>query len=149
MSKFAVNHWYAAAWTGEIGEAPFARRILGEPVVFFRQADRRIAALVDRCAHRLVPLSMGVCVEGRIRCGYHGMEYDGSGKCVRIPAQEIIPPKAKTRSFPVIERYGLVWLWMGEIPIMPIPPSCPRWRGMARPAGTSSTAVISTIRRTI
>ncbi len=114
MAKFAIKHWYAAAWATEIGDTPFARRILDQPVVFFRQADGSVAALIDRCPHRLVPLSMGVCVNGRIRCGYHGMEFDASGQCVHIPAQDMIPAKARTRSFPVIERYGLIWLWMGE-----------------------------------
>src|SRR5258708_6104800 len=112
--KFARNHWYAAAWSSEIGDKPLGRRLLGEPVVLFRQADRSVAALFDRCPHRLVPLSMGVCVEGRIRCAYHGMQFDGTGRCVHIPAQTIIPPKARCRSFPVIERYGLVWVWMGD-----------------------------------
>lgn len=114
MLKFARNHWYVAAWGGEIGDRPLARRLLGEPVVLFRQADGSVAALMDRCPHRLVPLSMGVCVSGRIRCGYHGMEFDASGQCVHIPAQTLIPPRARVRSFPALERYGLVWLWMGE-----------------------------------
>ena len=56
---------------------------------------------------------MGSCVQGRIRCTYHGMEFDGAGRCVHIPAQSAIPPRARTRSFPTIERYGLVWVWMG------------------------------------
>jgi phenylpropionate dioxygenase-like ring-hydroxylating dioxygenase large terminal subunit len=114
VSKFVRNHWYVAAWGSEIGAKPLGRRLLGEPVVLFRQADNRIAALIDRCPHRLVPLSMGVCVDGRIRCGYHGMEFDGSGQCVHIPGQQRIPPKAQAQSFPVIERYGLIWIWMGD-----------------------------------
>ena len=114
MVKFARNHWYVAAWSSEIGDRPVGRRLLGEPVVLFRQSDQRVAGLIDRCPHRLVPLSMGVCVEGRIRCGYHGMEFDGTGRCVHIPAQTVIPPTARTRSFPILERYGLVWIWMGD-----------------------------------
>ena len=62
MSKFPRNHWYAAAWGSEIGEAPLGRRFLGEPVVLFRDGEGRIAALEDRCPHRLVPLSMGSVV---------------------------------------------------------------------------------------
>jgi phenylpropionate dioxygenase-like ring-hydroxylating dioxygenase large terminal subunit len=124
-SKFARNHWYAAAWSGEIGDKPLGRRLLGEPVVLFRQADKSVAALFDRCPHRLVPLSMGVCVEGRIRCAYHGMEYDGTGRCVHIPAQTLIPPKAQCRNFPVIERYGLIWVWMGD-PALASPASMPK-----------------------
>jgi phenylpropionate dioxygenase-like ring-hydroxylating dioxygenase large terminal subunit len=114
MGRFARNHWYAAAWLSEIGDRPLARRLLGEPVVLFRQADGSVAALTDRCPHRLVPLSMGTCVNGRIRCGYHGMEFDGGGQCVHIPAQTLIPPRARVRSFPALARYGIVWLWMGD-----------------------------------
>jgi phenylpropionate dioxygenase-like ring-hydroxylating dioxygenase large terminal subunit len=125
VSKFARNHWYVAAWSSEIGDKPLGRRLLGEPVVLFRQADRSVAALLDRCPHRLVPLSMGVCVDGRIRCAYHGMEFDGTGRCVHIPAQTLIPPKAQIRNFPVIERYGLIWLWMGN-PALANPSSIPK-----------------------
>lgn len=114
MGKFATNHWYAAAWASQVGDTPFACRILDEPIVLFRQGEGMVAALTDRCPHRLVPLSMGVCVNGNLRCGYHGMEFNAEGRCVHIPAQDIIPPKARTRSFPVIERYNLIWLWMGD-----------------------------------
>lgn len=114
MASFAKNHWYAAAWSSEVEDKPLGRRLLGEPVVLFRQGDRSVAALTDRCPHRLVPLSLGTCVNGRLQCTYHGMQYDGSGKCVHIPGQTIIPPKAQTRSFPVIERFGLIWVWMGD-----------------------------------
>lgn len=111
---FARNHWYAAAWAVEIGDAPFARQILGEPVVLFRQPDGSIAALEDRCPHRLAPLSLGECADGGLRCGYHGMVFNGAGECIAIPGQAIIPPTARTRAYRAVERYGLVWLWTGE-----------------------------------
>jgi phenylpropionate dioxygenase-like ring-hydroxylating dioxygenase large terminal subunit len=114
MIQFAKNHWYPAAWARELGDAPLGRRMLDEPVVLFRQKDGAIAALSDRCPHRLVPLSMGVLVDRGIRCGYHGLEFDGSGRCVHVPSQDSIPPSAKVRSYPVAERYGLVWVWMGD-----------------------------------
>ncbi|MGH8327934.1 MAG: Rieske 2Fe-2S domain-containing protein, partial [Steroidobacteraceae bacterium] len=126
MATFARNHWYVAAWGGELGDdRPLARRLLGEPVVLFRPAGGGVAALRDRCPHRLVPLSMGVCVNGHIRCGYHGMEFDATGHCVHIPAQSLIPPKARVRSFPALERYGLIWLWMGD-PASADPAAVPR-----------------------
>ena len=123
---FVRNHWYAAAWCAEIGEKPFARRILDEPVVLFRQPDGTVGALEDRCPHRLAPLSMGECADGGLRCGYHGMVFDGSGACIGIPGQDIIPPTARTRSYPVVEKYGIVWLWTGDsepdagrLPVLP------------------------------
>ena len=109
---FAKNHWYAAAWLTELGDAPIGRRILGEAVVLFRGKDG-VAALVDRCPHRLVPLSMGTLVDGAVQCAYHGMVFDGAGRCLAIPGQEMIPPRAVVQSYPVAERYGMAWIWMG------------------------------------
>ena len=114
MSSFASNQWYAAAWSREIGDTPVARRILGDPVVIFRDPGGRIAALMDRCPHRLVPLSMGTCTERGLQCGYHGMVFGGDGHCVHIPGQDMIPPRAVVRSYPIAERYGLAWIWMGD-----------------------------------
>lgn len=111
---FAKNHWYAALWARELGDVPFGRRLLDEPIVLFRTKSGEIGALTDRCPHRLVPLSMGVCVDRGIRCGYHGLEFDTSGQCVHIPSQDSIPPTARVRSYPVAQRYGLVWVWMGD-----------------------------------
>lgn len=114
MADYVRNHWYAAAWMSELGEKPFKRRLLDEPVVMFLKADGTPAALIDRCPHRLAPLSFGECADGKIRCGYHGMEFDANGTCTHIPGQDIIPPAAKVQSFPVAERFGLVWIWMGD-----------------------------------
>jgi phenylpropionate dioxygenase-like ring-hydroxylating dioxygenase large terminal subunit len=49
-----------------------------------------------------------------VRCMYHGIKYDASGKCVQIPGQDMIPPKLRVRSYPVVERSPFVWVWMGE-----------------------------------
>lgn len=125
MARYARNHWYAVAWSSEVADRPFGRRLLGEPVVLFRQSDSRVAALLDLCPHRLVPLSLGTCIEGRLQCTYHGMQFDGSGHCVHIPGQAVIPARALTRSFPVAERYGLVWVWMGD-PALADPAAVPR-----------------------
>jgi len=115
MGSFARNHWYAAAWLSELGDAPLARRILDEPIVLFRGKDGAVSALADRCPHRLVPLSMGTLVDQGIQCGYHGMMFDGGGRCVGIPGQDVIPTRAQVRSYPIAERYGLAWIWMGDV----------------------------------
>ncbi len=114
MSKFARNQWYAAAWLSEIGETPVARRILDEPIVLFRQQDGEVAALLDRCPHRLVPLSMGTVVDQGIQCGYHGMVFDRKGRCAHIPGQSMIPPRAQVRSYTLAEKYGMIWIWLGD-----------------------------------
>jgi vanillate O-demethylase monooxygenase subunit len=71
-------------------------------------------ALEDRCSHRGYPLSAGRLVDDAIECGYHGFQFDCSGTCVRIPAQEIIPPRTTIRSFPLVEKDGWLWIWTGD-----------------------------------
>ena len=108
------NQWYVAAWTGEIGRELLARTVCGEPLVMFRREDGSVAALEDRCWHRLAPLSMGKLVGDEVECGYHGLVFNGAGACVRMPNGGSIPPAACVRSYPVVERHRFVWVWVGE-----------------------------------
>src|SRR5882724_6184743 len=100
---FIRNAWYIAAWADELGQTPLARRICDEPVVLFRDQAGRAAALVDRCCHRAAPLSRGVLVPQGIQCGYHGLTFDGDGRCVAVPGQGNISDKARVRSYKLVE----------------------------------------------
>lgn len=111
---FVRNAWYVAAWGDEVGAEPLARRILGDPLVIYREADGTAAALLDACCHRGAPLSLGTVEPRGIRCNYHGMIFGKDGRCVHIPNQDMIPRKARVRSYPVVEKNGLLWVWMGE-----------------------------------
>ncbi len=111
---FLKDCWYVAAWSSEIGDAPVARTLLDEPVVLYRTADGAAVALADRCCHRALPLSMGTVVGNRLQCGYHGLEFAPDGQCVAVPGQSRIPPGAVVRSYPLVERAGWVWVWMGD-----------------------------------
>jgi vanillate O-demethylase monooxygenase subunit len=111
---FIRNAWYIAAWAHELAEKPLGRRLLGDPVVLFRDSSGAACALVDRCCHRSAPLSLGKVVESGLECGYHGLVFDGTGKCVFIPGQEKIPQKACVRSYPIVEKDEFVWIWMGD-----------------------------------
>jgi phenylpropionate dioxygenase-like ring-hydroxylating dioxygenase large terminal subunit len=112
---FVRNTWYAAAWSEEVGAAPFRRTILDEAIVFYRPSGGEVVALVDRCPHRLVPLSLGAIVDGALQCGYHGLRFDASGSCIHNPHGDgTIPPGARVRKYPLAERDGIVWIWMGE-----------------------------------
>ena len=95
-------------------EQPLGRTILGEPLVFCRGEDGTVMAFEDRCAHRHLPLSMGKVVGNALQCHYHGLRYDKTGKCVRVPGQDRIPMNARVKSFPVAERYRWIWVWMGD-----------------------------------
>jgi phenylpropionate dioxygenase-like ring-hydroxylating dioxygenase large terminal subunit len=111
---FVRNAWYVAAWADEINEKPMARRICNQPVVLYRDAGGRAAALIDMCCHRGAPLHMGKVVEQGIECGYHGLIFNVDGACVRIPGQDRIPERARVRSFPIVEQDGFIWIWMGD-----------------------------------
>jgi vanillate O-demethylase monooxygenase subunit len=112
---FLRNAWYVAAWPEELGRTLVARRIAGEHLVFFRQEDGVPVCLQDSCPHRFAPLSMGTLLGDRIECKYHGLQYDRSGNCVINPhAPGTVPPKMATPSYPLVERHGLVWIWMGD-----------------------------------
>ncbi|MGA2550274.1 MAG: aromatic ring-hydroxylating dioxygenase subunit alpha [Burkholderiaceae bacterium] len=112
---FLKNTWYVAAWDSEVaGEQLLARRLLGQPIVFFRGTDGTVAALEDRCCHRLAPLSHGQLEGNCLRCMYHGLVFDRAGRCVEVPGQDRISEKLRVRSYPVIERDHLVWIWMGD-----------------------------------
>src|SRR5689334_21222064 len=112
---FVRNAWYVAAWAHEITPERLAGvSVLNEPIVLWRSAEGKLVALEDRCVHRLAPLSLGRCERDRLRCSYHGLLYDRDGKVVEIPGQERIAPGLSVRKYPVIERHGWVWLWMGH-----------------------------------
>lgn len=112
---FVLNTWYIAAWSEDVADKPFPRRICNEAIVFFRDKQSgKIAALADMCCHRGAPLSLGTVVEEGLECGYHGVVHDCSGKCVHIPGQDRIPDKARVRAYPVVEKNEFIWIWMGD-----------------------------------
>ena len=113
------NAWYVAMWSDDLAEGQLhGLTILNEPVVIYRMADGKVAALADRCAHRFAPLSMGKIVgNDRVQCPYHGLEYNTSGMCVLNPhGDKRIPSRAKVKSYPVTEKHKAIWIWMGDKP---------------------------------
>ncbi|HUG77911.1 MAG TPA: aromatic ring-hydroxylating dioxygenase subunit alpha [Burkholderiales bacterium] len=111
---FIRNAWYVAAWDHEIGRDMLRRVILGEPVVLYRRQDGRPVALEDRCCHRQAPLSMGKLTGDIVQCPYHGLQFDPTGQCVRVPSQDRIPASARVRSYPVVEKNHWIWIWTGD-----------------------------------
>ena len=108
------NRWYVAAWAHELDGGPLGRTIMDRPVVLFRTGDGAIAALEDSCAHRYMPLSYGKVRDGCIECPYHGLVYDATGACVRVPGQAKVPPGARVKAYPAAEKWRWVWIWMGD-----------------------------------
>lgn len=112
---FLKNCWYVAAWDHELIDGKLLpRTLLDERVLLFKGESGKVIALKDRCCHRGAPLSLGRREGDCIRCMYHGLKFDATGKCIQIPGQDNIPPKLGVRSYPVMERDHLVWIWMGD-----------------------------------
>lgn len=107
------NAWYAAAWDNEIADKPLGRTLLNQPIVFYRDEAGKPVALSDRCPHRYAPLSKGKIVDGTIQCPYHGLRFGSTGACVHNPHGSI-PKAARVSAFPLLEKYGLLWIWMGD-----------------------------------
>ena len=114
--RFIRNSWYCTMWAAELTPGKLLpRTILNDPIVFFRKEDGTVAAMADRCAHRFAPMSLGKLLPGdRLQCIYHGLEYGIDGKCVKNPHGGPIPAIAKIRTYPVVERHSLIWIWMGD-----------------------------------
>jgi len=112
---FLMNCWYVAAWDHELIDGKLlARTILGKPVVLYKGDSGRPVAMDDRCCHRGARLSEGRREGDDLRCMYHGLKFDPSGKCIQIPGQDNIPPRLGVRGYPVVERDHLIWIWMGD-----------------------------------
>ena len=111
---FLKNAWYVAAWSSEVSRELQQIRVLGENVCVYRTEAGEVVALEDACPHRKLPLSMGRIKGDDIECGYHGLTFDCAGQCVAAPGKGRIPSNAKVHSYPVHEKYELVWIWMGN-----------------------------------
>lgn len=109
------NAWYVAAWSSELSAKPQSRTLLGESVFLARKTDGTPVALGNRCPHRFAPLHMGTWSENTIQCGYHGLRFGVDGACVENPTGKgAIPRQARIAAYPVAERDGFVWIWMGD-----------------------------------
>jgi vanillate O-demethylase monooxygenase subunit len=112
--SYVRNAWYVAAWDHELSRSMLRRIVLEEPVVLFRTTDGKPVALEDRCCHRQAPLSMGKLAGNIVTCPYHGLQFDTTGRCIKVPSQEKIPPNARVRSYPVVEKNHWIWIWTGD-----------------------------------
>jgi len=115
---YLTNNWYAIAKASEIKKnKPVKRTVMEIPLVCWRNEQGEIQILMDRCIHRNAPLSEGQIVNNCLVCPYHGWTFNETGSCVKIPSEgphnERIP-KQKVEKFPAMERYELVWVWMGR-----------------------------------
>jgi vanillate O-demethylase monooxygenase subunit len=110
---FPKNAWYVACTPDEIAAKPLGRTVCNEKIVFYRGDGGRVAAVEDFCPHRGAPLSLGTVCDGKLVCGYHGLVMGCDGKTVSMPGQRV-QGFPKIRTYPVIEKYGFIWVWPGD-----------------------------------
>lgn len=136
------NCWYVVMASAAVRGRPVGVVRMGERMVFWRNAEGGVVAMADRCPHKGVALSPGKVVDGRIVCPYHAFAFDSGGACRDMPVQEGVRPALCTKTWPVCERDGFVWLWWGdEAPSEEPPELFPEVRG--RPSGTWAQAEIA------
>jgi phenylpropionate dioxygenase-like ring-hydroxylating dioxygenase large terminal subunit len=134
-----INLWYVAEWSKTVKDKPVKVKMLGRHFVLFRNGAGEVQCLSDVCLHRGGSLGNGWCTDShRIACPYHGWEFGGDGRVEHIPSLgegAEIPERARIDAYPVEERYGLVWVFLGDLPEeqrYPIPPlpeyEDPAWR---------------------
>lgn len=114
-----INNWYVACESAAVGAEPLGIRMLGQSFVLFRDGAGEAHCLAGVCVHRGGPLCKGRLIDDTVRCPYHGWRFDGSGRCVEIPSippDAKIPKRAKVDSYPVEERWGWTWVFLGDLP---------------------------------
>src|SRR5207249_5210400 len=119
------RYWQAVAMVPDLSDdAPTKLvRLLGEDLELFRDRSGRVGLLADHCAHRGASLLYGRVEERGISCAYHGWLYDTAGNCLETPAEpadSLFHLTVKHRAYPVEERYGLYWAYMGPPPVPPL-----------------------------
>jgi phenylpropionate dioxygenase-like ring-hydroxylating dioxygenase large terminal subunit len=120
-----INFWYPMATSEEVADEPVRVEALGQSFALFRDPHGVVNCLADTCIHRGGSLGTGKRCGDNIECSYHGWQFDGAGRCRKIPTLpdgDKIPSRARVDSYPVEERYGLVFAFLGDLPEDERPP---------------------------
>lgn len=110
------HQWFVMCAARDLAARPIARTLQGAPLVLFRDEDGAPAALLDRCPHRNVPLSLGRRVPEGIECAYHGWRFDGQGSCRAVPGFAGDPDAASRRTPWYAARELDGWIWVYSTP---------------------------------
>jgi phenylpropionate dioxygenase-like ring-hydroxylating dioxygenase large terminal subunit len=121
------NQWYGILQSSDVRRGkPVGVTRLGEKLVLWRSSKGDLVCQADLCAHRGAALSAGKLCGDMVRCPFHGLEYDPTGRCTVIPANgrhTPVPEQFKVLTYPVREVGGFVWLWWGDtqanLPLVP------------------------------
>lgn len=112
------NCWYPVAFVQDLPKnRPYTFSLYDEPYVLFRSKEGKLGCVTDRCPHRAAKLSDGQIIDGKLECLYHGWQFGIDGECLHVPqlaSDAKIPKNACVRSFKLVERQGIIWMWAGE-----------------------------------
>lgn len=143
MGELFRRYWLPALLSRELPgpDCPPVRvQLLGERLLAIRDTQGRLGVIDEFCAHRGVSLWFGRNEESGIRCPYHGWKYDVTGKCTDVPSEQegsTYCDRIKLKSYPLIERGGVLWIYMGPPELQPPPPE---WEFATVPAEQSYTS---------
>ena len=120
-----INFWYAVAVATNVTDKPLKVEVLGQPLVVFRDSKGQAHALSNTCTHRGGSLAGGKVIGDCVACPYHGWEFNGDGQCTKIPSlgrEGKIPPRTRIDAYPVQERCGVIFAFLGDLPEGERPP---------------------------
>jgi phenylpropionate dioxygenase-like ring-hydroxylating dioxygenase large terminal subunit len=143
MGELFRRYWLPALLASELPEPdcpPVRLKLLGERMVAFRNSEGRLGLIDEFCAHRGVSLWFGRNEESGLRCPYHGWKYDVTGQCVEVPSEPLesgFCNKIKLKSYPLVQRGDVLWVYMG--PAEQQPP-LPEWEFITVPAEQTYTS---------
>ncbi len=133
------NRWYVVGESAKLGDKPMPIKALGENLVLWRDDKGKAHCMTDLCPHRGAKMSLGEVVRGELTCWYHGASFNGEGTCTGYPPEGTdskLPKRMKIKSYPVQERVGLIWAYIGEVELFPPMPlelpeelESPDWSG--------------------
>ena len=125
VGKLLRRYWVPCLLSSEIEKpaSPQVRvQIMGERLLAFRDSEGRVGLISEFCSHRGASLYFGRNEEGGIRCSYHGLKFDVSGKCIDVPQAPQVCERMSITGYPCVERAGIVWAYMGPPEKQPEPP---------------------------
>ena len=125
MGNLMRRYWVPFLYASELPEPdspPLRVKLFSERLLAFRDSTGNLGLIDEFCAHRGVSLWFGRNEEGGLRCPYHGWKYDTHGNCIEVPsepAESGFCNKVKLKSYPVVEKGGVVWTYMGPPELQP------------------------------
>jgi nitrite reductase/ring-hydroxylating ferredoxin subunit len=115
------SSWYLFCVARELDRGPLSKHMLGTDLVAYRTDAGRVVVMSGRCSHMRADLGKGKVVGDCIQCPFHGWRYGPDGHCKHIPRTDKIPQRARQRTYPAVERHGLVFVFNGPEPLFPLP----------------------------